>query len=205
MNDDNDNDLINILNAFSDEYQTKKKNTVDLHEKKVYLCKFPPKFGIPIIEILKNEDKLKLRLSCLCSRIEELSFEETFNKYVDNYGEKVDYTDYFECKEPGHDNNKFEYFCPICNLNLCVLCFRKFRICPHTHKDIISLDNNKFKDFKEDGLEIKNKLNNYKNIDPYISKLYNVIYDNFIQFKFNYSYYDIINTFKKLIANSNFN
>ena len=27
MNDDNDNDLINILNAFSDEYQTKKQNT----------------------------------------------------------------------------------------------------------------------------------------------------------------------------------
>ena len=201
MNDDNEN-FINIYNIFSDNYLNQNQNpVVELQEKKIYLCRYPSKFGIPIFDIYKNEDKFKLKLSCLCERTDELSFEEAFNKLVDNYGEHVDYTDYFECKEPGHDNNQFEYYCSICKLNLCCLCLQKFRICPH--KNIFSF-NQKFKDFKDDGLEIKNILNNYNNIDPYIKKLYDVIYDNFIEFKSNYSYYYIINKYKVLISNNNF-
>ena len=202
--DDNNKNFINILNAFSDSCLFQNQNTVELDEKKIYLCKFPPKSGIPIFDFFKIESKFKLRLSCLCKKEEELSFEEAFKKYVDNYQEKVDYTDYFECKEPGHGNNRFEYYCPICKLNLCSLCFQKFRICPHTDREIFSL-NQRFEDYKEDGLNIKNRLNNYNNIDPYMKKLYDVIYDNFIEFKNNYSYFDIIKKYNELISNNNFN
>ena len=201
MNDDSEN-FINAYDIFSDHYLRQNINAIQFNEKKIYLCKYPSKFGIPIFEIFKIKDKFKLKLSCLCERVDELSFEEAFNKLVDKYGDHVDYTDYFECKEPGHDNNQFEYYCPICKLNLCSLCFRKFRICPHTN--IFSFDQ-RFEDFKDDGLKIKNILGNCNNIDPYIKKLFDVIYDNFIEFRSNYSYFYIIKKYNELISNNNFN
>ena len=202
-NDDESNNVWQQFEQFIQEKILVNSPAKEEQKKKMYLCKYI-KLDIPKFDIFFVDNKPKLRLSCLCNNNYELSFEQVFLNYTVDYDIKRNYDDYFFCQLPGHDNNEFECYCEICKKNLCSLCNKKFRVCPHKEDYLFNFNQN-YEDYKVFGQSIKNELNKKKNIDPFISKLFDVIYDNFNEYKNNYSYFYIIKNYKEFIFDRKFN
>ena len=195
--------LINKLNDYCDQQLLlSAQNEPKIQKKKMYLCKYIP-HDIPTFKIIDNNNVYYLKLSCLCkARNETFTFEEAFNNLVFDYGENINYDNYFNCQETDHEGKLFLYYCKICKKNLCDLCFSKFKKCSHVPPDIF-IFKQKYREYVKEGELILNKLNTNLNIDPYIKKLFEVIYNNFKEIYNNYSYYDIINKFNELVSNNN--
>ena len=108
MNDDSFDNLINQLNNYCDQQLLlSNQNKEKINKKKMYLCKYYP-HDIPTFKIIFNNNVYSLKLSCLCKeRNETFTFEEAFNKLVFDYGENINYDNYFNCQETDHEGNYF--------------------------------------------------------------------------------------------------
>ena len=203
MIDDSFDNLINRLNDYYDQQLLlSNQNEHKVDKKKMYLCKYYP-HDIPTFTIIYNNNVYSLKLSCLCKeRNEVFTFEEAFKNLVFDYGENINYDNYFNCHETDHEGHLLLYYCKICKKNLCDLCFKKFRKCSHLPPDVF-IFKQKYRQYLREGELILNKLNTYIHIDPYILKLFEVIYNNFKDIYNNYSYYDIINKYNELLSNNN--
>lgn len=200
-NDEESNNMIQELEKF---FQESLNNSPPKEEekKKIYLCIYEI-LDIPRFNFYLDGNINKLKLSCLCKREDELSFEQAFLQLTFDYDKHRNYDDYFFCQIPGHENNEFKYYCEKCQKNLCCLCIEKFKVCPHNDNYLFNFNQN-YNNFIDIGESIKNQLN-IINIDPFIPRLFDVIYDNFKEYKNNYSYFYIIKKYNEFIANKNFN
>ena len=206
MKDDNLDNFIYNYNAFLVEdlfLSNQTPNEPINNNKKMYICNITP-HDIPTFDILYDNKShpFKLKLSCLCKRNEEYSFEDAFHNLIEEFKSNKNYDNYHKCNFTGHKTNQFKYYCKKCKRNLCNLCFTKFKICPHGQEDLF-LFNKKYNDYLQKGELILNQLNAFNHIDPYIEKLFKGIYDNFKEYKNNYSYFDIINKYEELISKIN--
>ena len=159
-NDDESNNVWQQFEQFIQEKILVNSPAKEEQKKKMYLCKYI-KLDIPKFDIFFVDNKPKLRLSCLCNNNYELSFEQVFLNYTVDYDIKRNYDDYFFCQLPGHDSNEFECYCEICKKNLCSLCNKKFRVCPHKEDYLFNFNQN-YEDYKVFGQSIKNELNKKK-------------------------------------------
>lgn len=202
-NDEESNKMWKSIESFWQEKISHNSSEKEEKKKKIYLCKYT-KLDIPKFDFILDGNINKLKLSCLCNFNYELSFERVFSEYIVDYDKQRNYDDYFFCQLPGHDNNEFKYYCEECKKNLCSLCNEKFKVCPHNEDYLFNFNQN-YDDYIGFGQSIKNELNEKKSIDPFISKLFDVIFENFIEFKNNYSYFYIIKKYKEFIFKNKFN
>ena len=186
--------LIRLLNEYAD---GKLKEYI-----KIFICNQNGKYHIPMLDVFFEENKYKLKLSCSCKIEEVLSFQDAFNDLVKDFDRIGNYENCFRCKRTGHDNNEYKYYCKKCKKHLCTLCISKFKICPHKGNDLFMLQS-EYQKYISIGESLQNKLNNLISIDNYIPKLFNVIFDNFKKYIYNYSYYYIINKFNDIFKNGN--
>ena len=197
-------DLSDLYQSFED-YCDKKinpsnqaQNEDEINKPKIYLC-FQPPHDIPTFNILNNKNSYSLVVSCSCNRNEIMTFENAFITLVHDYDGIFNYDDYFKCSRRNHESKNFKYYCPKCKQNLCELCLKKFKTCPHGELNLFNFLQN-HNQYLQKGEEILSRLKKCKkNIDPYILKLFGVIYDNFMKFRTNYSYFDIINIYYAFI------
>lgn len=173
------------------------KSQTNKGKDKIYYCKYTP-VGIPIFNLLSHD---KLQISCLCNRAEQLSFEQAFNIFVDDLCPYLDLQDYYYCPTVGHEHSQFKYYCKICKKNICDLCLNKFKICSHKNSTHLFNFDEYYDDYIQIGESILDKLYNL-NVEPYALKLFDVIFTNFKKYKYNYSYYYIINKYSELLANN---
>ena len=175
-------------------------NEEEIEKPKIYICLFPP-HDIPTFKIIYNDNNYSLQISCSCKRKEIMTFKDAFDLLLQEYKKIINYDDYYKCSRRNHEGNNYKYYCEICNTNLCELCMKKFKTCPH--RDLFDMYQS-YSQYLKEGESILNKLNTYVNIDPYIPKLFGIIYDNFKELKTNYSYFDIIKQYNKFIKQNKF-
>ena len=168
-------------------------NQNNYSKKKHFLCRYPP-LSIPTFEIIIN----KLKVSCYCKRNEELTYKLALAKLIDDIEENRNLNDYYRCSNKEHKNKKFKYFCKECNRHLCKLCVQNTNY--HKEHNLVVLKAQIFST-KILGKQINDKINTINEFDNDLKKLFNIIYDNFLNYPINYSYIMIFKEFEKFIEN----
>ena len=182
---------------FCDQHESESNDNNDNNDDskdKYYLCNYMHHY----IPTFKIEDK-KIELECFCQRKKDILYEEIPKLLIKNIGKNIDISKYYKCQKLEHRNKKFRYFCKNCKEHLCKLCFEKDNH-PNTHEFVIF-------DFilseaQNLAKQIKNKLeldSIKKKIDNNLIELFNIIYNNFLDHKYHYSYIVIINEYNRYL------
>ena len=191
FDDDPDKHYKNFYEGF-EKLEKEKNHKIDKtnNTEKHFSCLYP-KHSIPTFKIEKD----KLKISCQCGFYNNTEFEykDVIKNFVHIINDCIKLDDYYKCQDKHHEDEEFKYYCKNCNQHLCRICLQKTAI--HSNHKLVIL---RIAKIESDILaeSLIEEINNNQDFDKDLKELFNIIYDNFNKYPFNYSYYCI---FKLLI------
>jgi len=201
--------FIKKINTFSDESYAFKETQIpkkDIKQKKYLHCKND--FWVPNVKYNKYEKLLEIKCP-KCHIEKKVTFGEAYKDFI-YCSDHLDVGNFIKCKEPGHEEKKFKYYCFKCERNLCKFCLQN-KLCNHEDEDKF-IFKQKLSGYKNIADGIQEKINSLKLIDTPTKELIETNINNFNELQYNYSYFknmevldeylnDIIN--KKIIKKYN--
>ena len=154
--------------------------------------------SIPVLNFIGNLPQV----ACGCGLNEKLTIEEVYEKFLFN-SVNINYDDIYRC--PKHwgkkkkKRKKYHYYCIECKQNQCGDCKSN---CPHDDKGIFKFDQNQ--DETEQLIKkLKKILDNDEKINYKLREIFEIIFDNFSNNPYHYSYFANIEKIEKYLMKSN--